>query len=213
VSRIAAQGANLQAQVEEIRSSSGDQVRLDDVANVVHSLMTTIEGDISAADLRAHRELESLLDYVKRAREEIASLRPSTSVDVKITAATDELDAVVAATEDATSTFLDAAERIEVISDEVDSALAARLSEIATDIYEASNFQDITGQRITKVVRALSQIEERVERVAKVLNGEEVPDLAPEEDPLGDEELLNGPAIPDAANSQDDIDALLASFD
>jgi chemotaxis regulatin CheY-phosphate phosphatase CheZ len=44
------------------------------------------------------------------------------------------------------------------------------MNEAVVKIFEACNFQDLTGQRITKVVRALSFIEERVEAMMGVWN-------------------------------------------
>ena len=209
---VADDNGNLRRRLDEIRSSQGDTVALDDVAEVVHSLMTTLEGDLSAADLRLHRELEALVEFIRRAHEEIAGLDPERISDEDIPNATDELDAVVAATAEATGAILDAAEEIERLAQDSDEAAAERLRGVATRIYEASNFQDITGQRITKVVNTLRHIERKVLRMAMVVRGEDVP---PEEDepPAADDGLLNGPGMPDAANSQDDIDALLASFD
>lgn len=42
------------------------------------------------------------------------------------------------------------------------------MNEMIVRIFEACNFQDLTGQRITKVVRALSFIEERVDAMMGV---------------------------------------------
>lgn len=86
-------------------------------------------------------------------------------------------------------------------------------------IFEACNFQDITGQRITKVVGALKFIEERVAGMMDIWGGAnglaafapepEMPDETPETD---ESSLLNGPALEEADGhaSQDDIDALFA---
>lgn len=204
------------ARLDELRASNGDTVDIADVGEIVVSLMTTIEGDLGVADLRVHRELKELLDYISRARREIATIRPDRIRSESIQVATDELDAVVTATEEATGKFLDAAETLESLASELDSEVSGSLNEVATQIYEASNFQDITGQRIAKVVGALHHIEERIERLAHLMDdashaaddGEAAAVEAHEE-----QDLLNGPAMPDQANSQDDIDALLASFD
>ena len=42
---------------------------------------------------------------------------------------------------------------------------AAKLQDATTRIYEACSFQDITGQRITKVVAALKAIEAKVAQI------------------------------------------------
>ncbi len=78
-------------------------------------------------------------------------------------------------------------------------------------IFEACNFQDLTGQRISKVVRTIVMVEERVDEMLRVWSGpagaavtKPAPDRRSEED-----SLLNGPALPgEAAVSQDAVDAM-----
>jgi chemotaxis protein CheZ len=104
----------------------------------------------------------------------------------------------------------------------MDPATAEKITEAVTQVYEACNFQDITGQRITKVVRALKHIEQKVEALVAAF-GDEIQkyrSLHPErrqadgtEDKMSDAALLNGPQMPDDAAKQAEIDALLASFD
>jgi len=201
-----------EARVDAIKLEQGETVALDDVAEVVHSLMTTMEGDLSAAEVQLQQELQDILDFIQRTKQELAALGPDELSSKDIPAAADELDAVVLATEEATSVYLDAAEKLENMADALEGDTGDSLRDIATSIYEASNFQDITGQRIGKVVGTLRLIESRVERLGRVIAGAELPEDIRTD---GDEEadLLNGPALPQAANSQDEIDALLASFD
>ena len=47
----------------------------------------------------------------------------------------------------------------------LDSAGAQMLQDATTKIYEACSFQDITGQRITKVVAALKAIDAKVSQI------------------------------------------------
>ena len=75
--------------------------------------MTSIQGDLSANDLRAHRELEELVIYIQKARSEISAIRPDSIREEEIPTAHSELDAVVSATEEATGVFLDVAEQLE----------------------------------------------------------------------------------------------------
>jgi chemotaxis protein CheZ len=132
---------------------------------------------------------------------------------------TDELGAIVLGTESATNSILESAEAV----DELAGNLAARLSgeegdmarrigERTIAIFEACNFQDITGQRISKVVNAMRFVEERVGQMIEIWGGHErfkdVP-TAPSPDREGDRALLNGPGLEADGDtrSQDDIDA------
>lgn len=173
-----------------------------------------------AANLK--HELEQMQEAILRTKSEIVSLRYEGASSDRIRSVTDELDEVVAGTEGATETILDAAEVI----DSNASALAATLSgvdagqalevqEQVIRIFEACNFQDITGQRITKVVNALRFIEERVESMLSIwgagsFEGVEAADDGSKDDVPEGRALANGPSMPEAddRSSQSDIDAL-----
>ena len=204
---------DLEARLDAIRAVHGDTVAVADVADVVHALLETVTGDVSAADLRLYRELSSLAEYITTARGEIAALRPDEIRSDFIPSATDELDAIVGATETATNCILDAVERVEGVIPVVDADVAERLGEVTTSIYEACNFQDLTGQRITKVVRLLKVIEERIGTIIKVFGDEVTPSQSEgEKQILSDADLLNGPQLPENATDQAEIDRLLAEF-
>jgi len=209
---------DLQRRLDDIRAQHGDSVRIDQVAEVVRSMLDTLTGDVTAADLRLYRELEGLAEYIHAAKAEIASLRPKEIQDKYIASATDELDAIVDATEVATNQILDNVEAIENLANDMPPEIAAKVADHTTLLYEACNFQDITGQRITKVVRALKHIEEKIEGLVAAFgpgleeDEEKAPALAAPAE-ITDESLLNGPALPSAAANQADIDRLFSSFD
>ena len=134
---------------------------------------------------------------------------------------TDELDAIVGGTEQATETILAAAEFIDqtantlgaALKSEQDQALASDIQDHVVRIFEACNFQDLTGQRITKVVATLKFIETHIVRMIEIWGGlDAFKDIAPDTiaEREGDKKLLNGPKLDDEAGhaSQDDIDAL-----
>jgi chemotaxis protein CheZ len=205
---------DLELRLDAIRHEHGDTVRVEQIGEVVRAMLDTMTGDISAGDLRLYRELESLSQYIHAAKAEIAALRPSDIKNEFIASATDELDAIVGATEAATNEIMDAAESLGGLTPVLDPEVAGRLDEITTRIFEACTFQDITGQRITKVVKALKEIESRVETLVRAFGGDyESAPRKEEKAPMTDQDLLNGPQLPSTATNQADIDALLASFD
>ena len=77
-------------------------------------------------------------------------------------------------------------------------------------IYEACSFQDITGQRIAKIVATLQVIEAKVAHIRAVAS-EPTRHHEPEAEPQRPD-LLNGPQLPEAAMGQADIDRLLAEM-
>lgn len=206
---------DLDSRVEALRAERGDEVSIDEIAEVVSSIMATLDGDVTVLDLRVYRELDDLAAYIHTARSEIATLCPDDIRNEHLPAATDQLDAIVAATEEATGTILEAAEKIDA---EAGNLKIQSITDQVVRIFEACSFQDLTGQRISKVVATIKHIEQHLDRLVDVF-GDEVckarselteKDGGPADD---DKALLNGPQLPGEANKQEDIDALLASFD
>ncbi|WP_419797464.1 MAG: protein phosphatase CheZ [Terasakiella sp.] len=211
---------DLGARLDELRDTYGDTVQMEEVVEVVDSLLSTMKGDVTSADMELYNELESLADYIHSAKAEIAQLRPDDVKEKYLSSASDELDAIVEATADATNNIMDATEIVEEVMAGLEPEISDKLMEATTKIYEACTFQDITGQRITKVVNALKHIEEKIDALVDAFGSEiekfkaENPD--PDEDTpkeITDEDLLEGPQLEGQGRSQEDIDALLASFD
>jgi len=211
--------AQLNERLGDLRAKHGDAVRIDDIASVVESMMATMKGDISSSDLQLYNELAALAKYIHAAKSDIAALRPDEVKAHVLPKATDELDAIVAATEQATNSIMDATEKLETLGEELPDEHANVIMDATTAIYEACGFQDITGQRITKVVKALKDIEEKIDALVEAFGSEieKYKQLTPEEaeEPAAttDEDLLNGPQLKEKAETQEEIDALLASFD
>jgi chemotaxis protein CheZ len=87
------------------------------------------------------------------------------------------------------------------------------LEEHVGTIFEACAFQDITGQRISKVVDALQSFEQRLDRFIGAVRARDAAITDPAErarQERADKLMLNGPQAQQIAPSQDDIDALFA---
>ncbi|MBY6262189.1 hypothetical protein EI613_09695 [Azospirillum sp. 412522] len=166
-------------------------------------------------------EIADISGRIKATKVEMAAIRHPLAGDDKFQQASQELGAVVAATEAATNTIMACAEELEEVVSELKSSLPEGyhndrvndMVDVIVRIYEACNFQDLTGQRITKVVRAMSFIEERVDAMMGLWNKREFEAMPlPPSVTKKDENLdLHGPAeaTPDSGNiSQADIDAL-----
>lgn len=187
----------------------------------VRAVLGSMSGDLTLVEASLLAELEGLGRTVARAKQEIASLQVEDITISHIPSATDELDAIVGHTAAATNEILDVCETLEGVAGRVGGAEAEALGTAVTRIYEACSFQDITGQRIGKVVSALKAIEARVAQVtsrfgAAAGHGPPPDQPPPPPPPDGETEgrrLANGPQLPGAGVSQADIDKLLADFD
>ncbi|MDE2007723.1 MAG: protein phosphatase CheZ [Rhodospirillales bacterium] len=186
------------------------------VADVVRAVIAALQGDLAPPESALLAEVEALGRTIANAKAEIAALQVDDITAAHIPFATDELDAIVAHTAAATNAILESCETLDGIADTLSGDVAARLQDATTHIYEACSFQDITGQRITKVVTTLKAIETKVAQIVAAFG---------RHGPAGDAELgfagalstetslLNGPQLPAAAMGQSEIDRLLASFD
>jgi chemotaxis protein CheZ len=158
-------------------------------------------------------ELESLGRMVAAAKQEIAAMRVENVDATHLPAATDELDEVVKSTANAANEILDVCETLENLQPTLSREASDTLGVCVTRIYEACAFQDITGQRIGKVVNALKQIEQRVrETTGRYAPSAALPARTGPPRTEG-ERLANGPQSGANGSSQAEIDALLASFD
>lgn len=197
--------------VDELRRRDGEYVPVERIADVVIDLLGRLEPQ---RDLKLYQELDSLAGYIRDIKAEVAALSPGEVQAHYLPTATDELDAIVEATETAANAILAAAETIEDVAATAEPAVADKLTEVTTSIYEACSFQDITGQRIGKIVKALKVVQERVDGLVAAFAT--VPhEAAPRRDEAtGDAALLNGPQLGlDPASRQSEIDALFSSAD
>lgn len=181
-----------------------------------------------AAPNNVFSELVEMSEAIARTRREIAQIKPPHQFDKQLISATEELDHIVEATEKATSDILQAAEEIQEVAWTLrergtEIELCDKIDQRATDIYTACSFQDITGQRTGKVVRALRFIEQRINAMIEIWGVDDiafkVDDIASKLEAFAgtavreDTHLLNGPPRKGDGLKQDDIDRMLRSRD
>ncbi len=207
---------SIEERTEELRKEHGNSVPVDDIGSVVLSL---VQGTSQGDDVgQIATELKGLLDYIGAAKSELIGMQPKSMSHRDIPEAGEQLTAIVSATEGAAGTIMDAADSVSEIAGQIDGEASEKLEIIATELFQASSFQDLTGQRITKVERTLDQLEERLSSLAAAIGDDFI---APEEDldvddqgvAVNSDDLLHGPQLEGEGNSQDDIDAILAAFE
>lgn len=186
--------------------------RLMEVLDLSQQLVDAMQAFFGALDNKAHSEFRYIATYIARTRQEISVLRPNDIREERIPSAGAELEAIVRHTEDATHQIMGAAETIMMADPSDPVAYKALVDEKMMDIFQACSFQDITGQRVQKVVDTLKHIETRVARFAQVMGVSDA--QMDEEDPRDARKkalLLNGPALNGPEVKQDEIDAMFAT--
>ncbi|GEM_PF-85288 len=199
--------------VDRLRAGDHQSVSLPDVAALTEVLMRSLESYFKSIDLTIYAECQSLADYIDDARIEISSLSPENSDTVGIPRAGLELEAIVQQTESATNTIMESAEQIMEADPSDLEAYTTTVNDSVMQIFEACSFQDITGQRISKVVSTLQHVEDRVSKLINILGVMDKPqenqEINKEEEIDEDAALLNGPALDGEGIDQSEIDSLL----
>lgn len=161
------------------------------------------------------RDLVEISEKIVSTKQDILSVQ---SIDPdRLPEAGLQLEEVVSATENATNIIMEQAELI--LSAEANdlNTYQSLVTDAVTQIFEACSFQDITGQRITKVVDTLNYIEKRIGHINQTIGlaYQQAREEKTEADIRREELLLHGPATEtekeaEQSNviSQDDIDAL-----
>jgi chemotaxis protein CheZ len=179
-----------------------------------HGYLDRVIGELRALDAPQKNTLVNVLEYlsdhIRVTRDEIGALR-MTGDSPMFSTTTDELEEIVTETARAANRIMDAAETVENVAATLEEPITANvLMSAVTEIYEASAFQDITGQRISKIVCALQSLEENMASLMKAFGP--LDDRFAKQEREGDAALLNGPQLEEKASSQTDIDALFASL-
>ncbi len=203
-----------------------NQLNIEDVGALFETMAQSLPHE-SQADAFIRQEIEKIADYLSRALNEIASITPEDEESEEaeqngepsirnISYANAELEAVVQATENATNNILDAADAIQekVAALPGDETAKQAIVDETIKIYDACNFQDITGQRISKVLRTLDYLDTKISNLKTFIDESHV--VAPElddkfKDKRPDAKLMHGPSMPGEAPSQEEIDKLFAN--
>ncbi len=162
-------------------------------------------------------ELTGLFRYMQRVRQEIAAISRPSDEELEFGNMGDQLDAIVKATEKATNTIMEATEKTLSATNELGKFVTnpihvkhlETITKNSNDILEACSFQDITGQRVSKVVKSVTYVEERVNSLIKIWGKDELDKVLVEtREKTEDEKLLAGPQLDGTGLDQSAIDAL-----
>jgi chemotaxis protein CheZ len=202
-----------------VATESVEDVTSRDIAEA-QALLETYRAQIEQCE-KLKVELDLIHDAISRTKREIAVLHGKSFDGEEMARVNGELGAVVGGTEEATQQILEATEAIDnaatalakVSSPEQQKLLSEEIQERVVSIFEACNFQDLTGQRIKKVMNTMKFIEHHITVMMDIWGGVDAikahtPQIVDTRE--GDAKLLNGPKLEgdDGHASQDDIDAL-----
>jgi chemotaxis regulatin CheY-phosphate phosphatase CheZ len=149
----------------------------DMLLGAIGKLEEAVTSERTSQDMdRLRYDLMEMAKTISRTKSEIAALRPNGEGVTQLEEATEALDATIRSTERATSEILEAAEIIQETAwtlreRDVDDNLCDVLDRRATEIYTACSFQDLTAQRISKVVQVIRYLEGRINAMIDIWGG------------------------------------------
>lgn len=199
---------------DKLRDAKTDKLSLTDVIGVAELLTSSLQPLLRRIDSTIHRELRGILERIEGLRSEIAKVRADDISNNRIPEMGRELSAIVEATEGATHTIMESAEA--VLSDTPTDLESYQelVSEKMMTIFEACSFQDLTGQRVNKIVETVEVIEKRINLLCEMLDMENmVGDVEEDAEDAAKAQrkkdlILNGPAMSGEGTNQSDIDKM-----
>ncbi|MDX5361007.1 MAG: protein phosphatase CheZ [Alphaproteobacteria bacterium] len=199
------------ALADHLRSGAAAPVTVAEVAGITEVLIASLQTFIGGLDTRIYAEFRDMADYMARAKAEILALHPRDLKEEQLPRAGRELTAIVTQTEQATHAIMGAAEALMNARAETVEDYRALVDAKVTEIFEACSFQDITGQRIAKVIETLDHIDRRLTDLVKVASDAEGKHAGQRTGTAAAlrPTLLNGPALDGDGVSQAQVDALL----
>ena len=197
--------------LSSISSADFNDPRLMEVLNLSQHLVDAMQTFFGALDKSIYGEISYIATYIAKTREEISALRPNDIRSERLPTAGAELEAIVRNTEVASNQIMAAAERIMAADHNDIRAYRATVEECVLEIFQSCSFQDLTGQRVRKIVESLNHIEARISRFSQVMGVQDAPVEETAEEIRRRELLLNGPAAEGPETPQDAIDALFSS--
>lgn len=199
----------LLARLIALFEKDGGKINGMDATVILAQIIDMVKEETDVHEKSIYNEIIDIHHKIETVKQELSEKMP----DGKVPEATKELDAVMQSTEDATNKILDSAERIREALTSMDDKVDGKklIEEEVVKIFEACNFQDITGQRIKKVTSALQYIEGSVGKIIKTFGIETAPvKAAPQKklSEISDKELMNGPQLDTDKPSQAEVDKL-----
>jgi len=204
---------SLDAVAGHIRDMNTESLSLPDILNLAEIMVGSMQGFFGHVDTAIYKELTEISDFIDTTRSEIGRLQPRNLKDKHFPEAGLELEAIVQSTESATNTIMEQAELIMSADPDDMAAYHDTVQGAVMEIFEACSFQDITGQRISKVVGTLVHSESKISSLADALGSalsEEIEEEETDEEKRKRELILNGPALDGEGVDQSDVDDIMS---
>ncbi len=190
--------------LKELQNKNGGILDVNHIDTIIEEFLGIIK-PFTTEDYQKeiYYQIEMILVQFLALKRELSSISTDILEDNFVPNITMDLRSVVIQTERSVTGILDIADEITHFCQKVEnSEVREELIIKSTRILELCNFQDLTGQRIQKIIHHLGEAEPIIYKILHILHPEVV--LSVEKTHT----LVNGPQNEENAPSQSDIDAL-----
>ncbi|MDR3495103.1 MAG: chemotaxis protein [Ancalomicrobiaceae bacterium] len=177
------------------------------IVETLERIERTINRQRKVPDIdRIRLDLADMAEAIIRTKQEIFQMKVEADEGGRFAEASNELDAIVSQTEQATETILQNAEKAQELAwtlreNGAVPELCDQLDEHITEIYTGCSFQDLTGQRTRKVVTVLRYLESRINSMTGIWGIDEVDDNTGADGAKSDEHRDSLPSLVEAVES------------
>jgi chemotaxis regulatin CheY-phosphate phosphatase CheZ len=168
---------------EHARRARADEMQT--ILGAIERLERTMAADRATEAVGSLRgDLADMAEAIRRTKAEITALSVPGADQTRLASASQALDAIVRATEQATSDILGAAEEVQeaawVLRERhIEPEVCEALDRHATAIYTACSFQDLTAQRTARIIYTLRYLEDRIAAMIAIWGEEEAGRIPP----------------------------------
>lgn len=204
----------LQMEIATLEQNGATEVPMETVKALISEVKSLFGQDGDGSDVSLFSELGELAKYLNEMRKELFAMQQDDLANDKIPDAASQLQAVLEVTEEATGKVMSECEKIESRMSGAPEAIAADVQACVTAIYEALSFQDLTGQRLQKIIVVLQEVERQILRMVVVFGmkqstAEGKLDDTAKSQLMDEADLLSGPQLPGQGLEQDQVDDIL----
>jgi len=196
---------------ENTNGSEEREIPLYEVIAMAEKVTSALKPLVRSLDKSMYRELKDMLRNIEELRGDLSMVDPDDIFSRRIPEMGKELGAIVAATEVATNTIMSIAEQVMEVKHEDPKQYAEAVQQHMMAIFEACTFQDLTGQRVTRIIQTIEVIEQRIEVLCRLIENNQITPMADKSsdtEKRNKERLCNGPANEGEGINQEAVDAM-----
>ena len=196
---------------DQLGANGDNTLPLREVIEMAEKVTGALKPLVRSLDKSMYHELKQMLDGIEELRGDLSKIDPNDIFSRRIPEMGRELGAIVSATEVATNTIMNVAEQVLAADKSDPVAYAENVEQHMMAIFEACTFQDLTGQRVTRVIQTIEVIEERIEVLCRLIENNQITPVADKvsaTEKRNRSRLVKGPANKGEGISQDAVDAM-----